>query len=596
MSVQIRYEPLKIPKNPRPELIAGFDFETKGLGGKMLMGQYCVLNASGEIIDADYISGEPEVIMAELWRVMVYYKSHEWCAHNGNYDWRYLLPWLDSMGYDLEIFLATDSKIMSVECCGVKMRDSYLLFPQSLKKFTKQFAPGYVKKDLDFDKEEFDPNNETHIDYAITDVKGLCIALFNFRKSFTQIWGVTPNWTMASSAMKAWLTTLKNPVQPASRNYENFFRHCYSGGYVAPLFTGAVNGAITFDINSSYPAAMRKGIPAGSPMICKGDDYDKNEPGFWVIDVETPGDLIVPVLPYRGEEIHKNFRSLSKWPLPKKGSIYPKGNFRTVASSIEVNFARSVGYKIKPVYGLVFDELIYPFNSFVNTCESLRKQYKGTPNEIVVKGTQNSLYGKFGMMRVRRVVCKEPEEPELLEGWTPLDALGERYGFIVEQNEDMITAPYIAAWITANARISLFETIYKIGPTNVLYCDTDSITVRPETNTDLIPCSGNYGDFKLEKVWEVFRAHAPKVYAGKIDGEWMGACKGIPKPDADIFEKLFNGETIKKNYKSLNSLMKYLLDNEKAEAIEVFRTSTDYKKCKGWNIELHHQTKLIEVK
>ncbi len=591
---QTKYDPIKKSKQCKPELIAAFDFETDNLGGTLLMGQYAALDLDGEVQDYGYFVGTPDEILSEIWRVMNYYDSHHWVAHNANYDWRYLLPWLDENGKNLFISLATDTKIMSVECEAVTMRDSFLLYPMSLKKFTKEFAPEYEKKSIDI--ENFNPENPEHIEYAVNDAIGLAVAVYNFRKKFSEIWGTPAKWTMASSAMKAWQTTIKTPVQPSSRHYENFFRHCYSGGYVAPLFTGPVKNAKTFDLNSCYPAVMKQGIPGGPPSIVRKEDFNLDAPSFWCVDVETPQGLLVPVLPWRGEPCHNNFKSFSNWPLPVKQSRYPKGKFRTVCTSIELKFALSIGYKITPVYGLEFEDLIFPFNDFVTTCETLRTHYKGTATETVVKGTQNSLYGKFGMMRIRRVVCTETELDDNLTGWTPLEALGERYGFIVEENENMICAPHIAAWITAGARIKLFDAIYAGGASEVLYTDTDSITVTPKFDCSKIPQSKRYGDFKLEKEWQTFRAHAPKVYAGLIDGHWYGACKGIPKPDEYIFQKLYNGETVEKEYFTLSSVMKYLTDYEKREAQKVSRKSTDYKKCSGWVINFGKRTDLIEVK
>lgn len=588
------YLPLSIPKRVQPELIASFDFETDNLGGELLMAQYSILDDEGFIIRNGYFAkGGPEQILGNLWSKMQEYKNYEWVAHHANYDWRYLLPYLDSLGLSLDISMATDSKIMKVECCGVTMRDTFLLYAASLKKFTAQFAPDLPK--LEIDIENFDPSNPEHIEYAVRDADGLAVATYNYRKQFVKVWGVNPAWTMASSAMKAWRTTITSPVAPSPRQYENFFRHAYSGGFVAPLYTGVIEDAETFDINSSYPDAMRKGVPGGPPMIAGPEHYEPDEPGFWVVDAVTPDNLIVPVLPYRGEALHKNFRGLANWPLPVKQSIYPKGKFRTIATSIEIEFAKKVGYKITPVYGLMFEKLIYPFNTFVDICERLRNQYKGTSMEIIVKFTQNSLYGKYGMMRIRREVTPCPDDDELLEGWTPLEALGERYGFRLEVNEDMLTAPHIAAWITAQARLNLFQNVYAGGPEYVAYCDTDSMTVKPGFKKELIPLSNAYGAFKLEKTWEVFRAHAPKVYAGKVNGKWTGACKGIPKPDESTFEKIFKGETVVKNYKSLSSLMRYLTDNEKREAIEAVRTSTNYKNCRGWKIIPGEQTQLRSV-
>lgn len=582
------YFPTKAPKQLKMPLIATWDVETDDLGGKLLGVTYAILDHQGMLIASDIFIGEN--MLDRLYETMCEYNTHTWSAHHSQYDWRYFLPWLVDNEHHLEIFMCTDAKILCVKVNDdFEMRDSFLLYPQSLAKFTAQFSPSHTKLKID-NIAEWNPKNPEHVTYAIADSESLAYSLYNYTKTFAEIWGVLPSRTSPASAMKAWLTTLPQPIHPP-RWIESMSRNAYYGGYVAPLHTGKFTNVRKYDINSSYPASMKQGIPSGVVFKVSGEDYDGESAGFFICEVETPKGLLVPVIPARRGfdfdfDIKLPFEDME---LPTTQSIYPQGKFKTIISTVEMQFASSVGYKIKPLVGICFEEYITPFTEFVNKCETLRIKHKGDSLEQVVKLNQNSLYGKFGSKRERRTVAMLPDDPL---GWTPLDALPE-YGFMAEFNDDMLCAPYIAAWVTALSRVNLFNAIYQGGASEVIYCDTDSIVVTEKFNADKISVGNEYGQFKLECTYEQFRAHAPKVYAGTVEGVWQGACKGIPKPDGKDFEIIYNGGNIEKSYKSLNSVMTYFERKENAEAVTRTRKSTDSQKCIGWKIKPFERTGII---
>jgi hypothetical protein len=582
------YYPTKKPAKLKMPLIAAWDVETDDLGGELLGVSYCLLNSDGRIVASDLFTGEN--MLGRLVEIMMENPNHIWNAHHSQYDWRYLLPYLVQNNYTLEIFMCTDSKILCVKVNdSFEMRDSFLLIPEKLKYFTESFAPDHAKMQID-DISNWNPKNSKHREYAIVDSESLAIALYNYTKYFVDIWGVLPSRTSPASAMKAWLTTLPEPIHP-HRWIENFVRNAYYGGYVAPLHTGKFKNVRKYDINSSYPASMKLGIPAGVVFKCSGDDWDNETAGFFYCEVVAPKNLIVPVIPARrGLEFDVNL-PFEKITLPKTQSLYPNGEFKTIISTIEIQFARSIGYEIKPIIGICFEDYIEPFNEFVLKCETLRAKYKGTATEKIVKWNQNSLYGKFASKRERREVGLLPDEPV---GWTPLEALPE-YGFITEYNDEMLAAPHIAAWITALSRINLFNAIYQGGAQHVLYCDTDSIIVTEQFDESKIAVGKLYGEFKHECTYELFRAHAPKVYAGTVNGIWEGACKGIPEPTESDFEKIYNGDIIEKEYKSLNSVMSYFEHDALSKAKIKTRKSTDSAKCTGWNINNFDRTDMVKL-
>lgn len=136
-------------------------------------------------------------------------------------------------------------------------------------------------------------------------------------------------------------------------------------------------------------------------------------------------------------------------------------------------------------------------------------------------------------------------DEEDLIGAAPFDDAGLWY-VKKELDTEMRCMPHWAVFITANARLSLLEQAYNAGPENVIYGDTDSLTLkRGVENT--IDVGDEYGQWKLEKEWQVFRAIAPKVYSGILaDGTFKGAAKGLPRKgitDRHWSELLENGAT-----------------------------------------------------
>lgn len=584
------YFPKKVPNKIRMPLIASWDVETDDLGGELRGVSYCVLNIDGEIVESELFTGDADYMLSRLVETMERHPDHIWNAHHSQYDWRYFLPWLVKNGYVLEIFMCTDSKILCVKVNQTfEMRDSYLLIPESLKFFTKSFAPDHAKIQID-DIANWNPENPEHRQYAIVDSESLALALYNYHKYFLEIWGILPSRTSPATAMKAWLTTLPELIQPR-RYIENFARNAYYGGYVAPLHTGKFEKVRKYDINSSYPASMKQGIPSGVVFKCMGDEWDGESAGFFFCEVKAPKNLIVPVIPARRGLKFESSMGIDEIELPKSQTLYPSGEFKTIISTIEIQFAQSIGYEIVPIVGICFEEYIFPFNEFVAKCEELRIKFKGTAIEKIVKWNQNSLYGKFASKRERREVGLLPDEPE---GWTPLDALPE-YGFITEYNDEMLCAPHIAAWITALSRINLFNAIYQGGAEQVLYCDTDSIIVTQEFDESKIQIGNKYGEFKFECEYEIFRAHAPKVYAGVVNGKWEGACKGIPQPTEKDYQDIFNGDIIEKEYKSLNSVMAAFQSEHLEKAKMRTRKSTDSDKCTGWKINNFKRTQMVKL-
>lgn len=502
-------------------LICGGDTETTGLGGKLLMVQWGMMGKTYHATGDNMVAQFFDVLLS--WP-----KPAVWYFHFGQYDWRYFLDYIREQKLITEICLRTETDIYEIRVKRNEkdkwsiMRDSGALWPESLKKLALAFCPEYPK--LEVDIEHFDPDDEHYVEYAERDVRILITALPRLFDMMREHFGVYPSATTAGTAMRAWQNTLPDDVYYDASKWgpvEQFMREGYYGGIVF-LTSNIVNkDCETYDINSSYPAVMEKfGVPKGNPIYT--ESYEEEYPGIYRVRVKTPDNLIVPILPAR------NMRGVMRW---------FRGEFETVVTTQELQFAAKHGYEILEVMeGYYFEGMEYPFNDLISKTKSIRKEFKGKANETLAKLIQNSLYGRFVARRMRtKILDSKLMKEEDFENSEPFDEFGIWY--VTKFLDETINCiPQWGVFITANARLQLLRAVYAIGPENCLYADTDSITVRKGFGY-LIDVGSEYGQFKLEKEWKVFRAIAPKVYSGILAkdfkdhkaGTFYGAAKGLPR-------------------------------------------------------------------
>lgn len=523
-------------------IVAGFDTETDGLGGRLLSVQWGIF---GEVtVDTS------ENMVANFFDTLLKFPSPViWYGHFAQYDWRYFLDYIVEEGLDVEIAMRTATDIYEIRIKNAKgqrviMRDSYALWNSKLEKLAQSFCPEIPKLEIDFEKVRFDPTNPQHLEYAKRDVQILLVGIPRLCAMLQRHFNVLPSGTFAGTAVKSWQAHM-----PADRKYnsskwgpiEAYIRQAYYGGLVFLTTTNVQENCTTIDLNSSYPASMCDfGVPYG--RTTESVDYHDDRMGIYHVVVRAPDDLRIPILPARDA----------------KGNMrWFRGEFETVVTNRELVFAAKHGYEILEIKsGLVWEETIFPFNDFIEKCKAIRKEFalpadapKGTPitaEETLAKFMQNSLYGKFGSRRKRRKMFAAhamTDEQRLTA--VPYDDEGKWY-MAEEMDEEMRCMPEWAVFITAHSRLRLLQAAYSIGVENVFYGDTDSLTVKTGFET-LADIGSEYGQWKVEKIWKQFRAIAPKVYTGIFaDGRFYGAAKGLPRKgitDEHWRELLETGQT-----------------------------------------------------
>lgn len=582
----IAYHPIKKTGHFK-ERIAALDFETEGKGGKSLCVSYAVLDYDGKIVESNIFTGKDHIdkMMDVIFSVG---PNTIWYSHFGQYDWRYLFNWLIENREDLNLSfgLRTETQVYNIEMKPygdeenkIILRDSFAMWPGKLEDLTAKFAPDHAKLTgiIDFEKENFDIHNQKHLEYALRDSESLALAMFNLNKAIIKLYKVPMGHTTAGTALKAWRRMLTKPIF-VNRATMKFMRKAYYGGLVFLTDTHEHKNCKSFDINSSYPNVMRKfSYPVGNPIKTK-NWIDTRLPAIYHCKITAPDFIRIPIIPFRDK------KGITKW---------MRGNIETYCTNYEIQFALDHGYtNFEIIEGYFWRDTIEPFKEFVDMSEKIRAENKGTPTESLVKLIQNSLYGKFGTRQERRVIFFPEKMEEIIESNAqPLDE-NDILWVKTEEDPDILCHPAWASFITAHARLELLKNIYdNLGVENCLYGDTDSITVKENTDFSKLSIGNIYGQFKMDKEWKEFKALAPKVYAGKIKNikgdYWTGACKGIPvnkKQEDAFFQELYEKEMLVKEYETLQSFWLGMKAGFVPAAM-VERKSTNIENSGSW--ELH---------
>lgn len=554
-------------------IICTFDTETDGLGGKL---ECCTWSTPDSPTGISI--GENSVI---YWLDNIFFNLPSPCihfAHFAQYDFRYIIPELIQRGYEIDFNLRTDSDIYQITVkIGKKkfiMRDSFAIFPDKLENFAEMFAPDNKKLKLDFSQVKFDKHNIEHQEYAIRDAVALRESLKNYFDSIYKIFDVTAGHTVAGTAMRAWQKTLDCELMiPYSKadKFEDFIRDAYYGGLVFLTSNKQHENCRTYDINSSYPYTMQTyAMPFGAPVEI--DDYIAGQLAIYDVSIIVPDDCRIPILPSRNHHGGMEFR---------------RGTLRTKITNIELEFALTHGCVLLEIFGgITWPATINPFYNFIEKCKNIRREHKGKPYEKIAKLMQNSVYGKFAAKRSRHAIVLGSENLDEDVQAVPFSEELDDLFIIEEYSETMPCKPEWSVFITAYSRLKLISTAYAIGAEHVLYGDTDSLTLTSNADVSLIDAGNEYGQFKLEKEWDYFRAIAPKTYAGKLkSGKWTGAGKGLSMKamNEKKYKELFEQGETEVDYESLSSLIVSLKRGmEPAKMLN--KKSTDIAKSKNYDL------------
>tara|TARA_B110000967_G_scaffold94827_1_gene97424 strand:+ start:2542 stop:4416 length:1875 start_codon:yes stop_codon:yes gene_type:complete len=380
-------------------------------------------------------------------------------------------------------FIEKNNIIYQITFNDTIIKDSFLLFPESLYKLSVQTNKYYTKMNFDYSTIKAIWATKPIILRMVLKNDVMCL-----HESFTTLntllitfFGINVHKKLSLSSLsfelyreRFYKTSL---INKNSRKKDLFFRKSYFGG-VPHLYGTFLQNGYHYDINNLYPAVMCFDMPL-TPIKTTEDKLINliNNFGFLEVKIVTPKLIFTPCLPKKDDI---------------KGTINPTGTWKGMYFSEELKIALSLGYKISVIktYGYKRGKI---FSNYIKFFYKIRKLYskKNLLNKIS-KLLLNSLYGRFGM-HVTKSTKKIIDAKKLfhikkrykIDYYKPLNKNAVIFSYTDKNNTTMETfsnnipdtAVQIAMSITSYARIFLYK--YQTLPNNFCYySDTDSVFLQ----------------------------------------------------------------------------------------------------------------------
>lgn len=347
---------------------------------------------------------------------------------------------------------------------------------------------------LGFPKLPFDPTNLAYCQRD-TEVTWLFIrAMFEryYELGIKEIKATLPSTSIAFFT-ESWCKS--NWYRHGDLSVWKFLSQSRYGGRCEIFQLNPVYGSIhEYDINSSYPAAMRDcPFPNLDTMVqgIKVPNWEKA--GVACCTVSSPVREF-PLLPYKDPESRK--------------LLFPVGQFTGTWTYVELKKAIELGYRIDQVHRAVeYDLMPSPFSEYIDFLYNRRLEVKGKDElmSYTLKILMNALFGKWG------------EEGEL-----QVISRGKRYTMRqVPKHSNMVWACYVLAY----GRLNLYECLLKASKKGrVLYCDTDSVFVQTGSSEKPFPDSKKLGELSYKGLHRSAQFKLPKLY--HVDDTYKA--KGVP--------------------------------------------------------------------
>jgi hypothetical protein len=448
--------------------------------------------------------------------------------------------WLWTNDYGKEIIIK-DKHIISefdgvcrFKESSVQYRDSLAILPFTLSSMCENFGVKHKKKKMDFEylnknqdavreyfsfytgclkKESFKALTKRNfeeikkfclemLEYSEYDCRGLSESIDKYQSN-DLIKRSGTAFTTAGQALKVFRTKMDKPIRSLADNIDAFVRPAYFGGRTEifkPQFWGNKDNVLSYyDVNSLYPSVMLGDFPTNWQYSTQ--DYFPDKMGFYDALVEVPDDMYIPPLGimFKVGETEK--------------FIFPSGKFQGRWSTIELEYARSVGVKILWTgQGQIFKNGGPIFKKYIEDLYAIRKaSKKNSVDNFIAKNLMNACYGRMGLRRDREaIVFDEGQEGfKLISEFTSNhdDTLLVRIGTVPNNLDTAFSNVAIAAWVTSLARIHMHK-IYMKSSNELYYTDTDSLFKTGKGFKE----SEDLGGLKLEYRCDAACFLLPKTY------------------------------------------------------------------------------------
>ena len=344
-------------------------------------------------------------------------------------------------------------------------------------------------------------------------------------------------------------------------------RSAYYGGRVEAFRFGKVSGDkfVRLDINSQYPFVM-----GNYEVPVRLMDY-KVRPK--IDEVRDRLDKFLAVAEVRVST------QIPVYPKVINGRVcFPTGRFTTSVCTEGLKRGIENGW-IKEVLQVSYYRGKKLFAEYVKDLYGLRVEYKSTKNSMMeqfCKYMLNSLYGKFGQL----ISVQEIEESEGTEyfrehhididsgkSWIEYKLFNMLIRETGEKKEGKHSIVSIPAHITEYARFLLFDYMQVVGLKNVLYVDTDSITIEEKhlSKVEHLLSETELGKLKIEETSNTLEIYGAKNY--KTDK--YRKLKGVPKSAVEIAPGIYKYmEFTKQKTHMKKRIRKYYLVRERIKVVK----------------------------
>lgn len=455
-------------------------------------------------------------------------------AHNLAYD---LVNVLYPFDEDIELIMNA-SRLLSAKMNNLLMYDTFNHSFCSLAKIGEVF---------NYEKLAFDPNSREYVtrDTEIVYKYGL------FLQEMYNQYSITFPLSLASGALKIWRRIFqRSTFRTLSMQLLDLIRKAYFGGRVEAYYIGNFKQDVYYyDVNSMYPFVMQ-GLFTDVDTLEYKKNPTKEYRGVVFAKIDVPN-MEIPPLPLRLED---------------KRTIYPYGSYSGWYSTIELDYAESLGCNVKRLYGYVSSKSLHIFQEFIQHFYEKRMSATTSSQKLFYKLLMNSLYGKFGTGKEKRII--KPFTEKLNYDFVQEIFLS-KYVLEVVDDEYPIYSNIWALEVTAYARVVLHRLMTNIRENGgtLLYCDTDSIIYH---GGEKLPETKVLGGVKMEGESNCIEIVGAKEYVFKNTTK----AKGVPKNKQD--EYLHRGNTsYDKPIKLMEGLRRGLRPNVWTNVTKVKSTSYD---------------------
>lgn len=455
--------------------------------------------------------------------------------------------------------------------CGIAMLG---LEGVSLDKFLQNFAPEYrkLKEAIDFDKEEFDPGNKKHREYAYRDSEGLWYGMQRAQQIMLDTFNSPLGVTMGGACIKIFQANIPKGVEikPLDATAEKIMReYVMRGGYCYCMrrYTGPV---WKYDINQAYAAAMRESpMPAGQIIHSARGVYKAAKIFVAQVISGTHPNNPIPFY-YR----RKTASGVIK-------SVFAENEIKdTWLTSVEIHQLASEGWHLK-IGGSYMWTKSFDMTEFVDRLETLRRTCEGGPKGAVgtmVKATGNHSYGKTVEENTPIEFILSDVQPEGYEPFfgeedddSPVEHVW--YRFVEDSKPKEYHAVQLGAFITAAVRMKV-RRVALLKPQSWLYADTDCVMFDSDVTHLLDIDEARYGAWKIEETGKPYRVITKKVYSEVMESGEMfpdkRSAKGlnVKKLDDAAFSAWSEGKPPVQDQIQRNNFLAV------AQSAEMFRAQT----------------------